>query len=702
MQKSSPNKKANLQNKSLIRTWIVVSLLVVIGVVSLRQGALFSLIEGSTQVANIHDFDGDGIVDSLDIDDDNDGILDVDEGCMTCGDSSLINGDFEDGPFPSGFTQTNEDNVGGWETTAPDNKIEIWKTGFYSVPSHHGDYHVEINSSHHAALFQRLCTRPGSSFSWSVWHRGRSGTDVAVVKIGDDLATAPVQVTMTTGNTAWVEYSGTYMIPADQALTYFIFESVSTAGGNITVGNFIDHIVITEAIEGDCLDTDLDGQPDHVDLDSDNDGILDIIEAGGVDADGDGMVDDATDTDGDGLADVFDNDNTDGPNATSCTLGTDCDLSGSTSSLFDTNGDGTYNVDLDPDADGIPNYRDIDADGDGIVDNIEGQTSDAYASPTGYDDDNDGIDNAYDTDCQGGCTNTDGTTLDVTGVAIVPTNTDLTDYPDYLDTDSDNDGESDMIEAYDTDDDGIANTTPSNSDTDNDGLDDSFDTVILGGSSASNSSNTDQTAWSFPNDDPDQAGGEPDWRDTGGSFPVEWLSFEANQMGANAILEWATATETNTDFFGIERSTDGKAYTEIGTEPAQGNADQTTNYRFVDRNLPPSASQQLFYRLKQVDLDGAFSYSAVKELAIDATNQTANLRVAPNPANHQVTIQYSQQISQSLPLTVYTLSGQTVYEGAISNPNGKLSIDVSSWQAGTYLVKAAGQENQPVKLWVQH
>ena len=54
-----------------------------------------------------------------------------------------------------------------------------------------------------------------------------------------------------------------------------------------------------------CDDTDSDGVFNHLDTDSDNDGIADIIEAGGIDANGDGLVDDNTDTDGDGLCDMY-------------------------------------------------------------------------------------------------------------------------------------------------------------------------------------------------------------------------------------------------------------------------------------------------------------------------------------------------------------------------------------------------------------
>lgn len=147
----------------------------------------------------------------------------------------------------------------------------------------------------------------------------------------------------------------------------------------------------------------------------------------------------------------------------------------------------------DSDLDGVPDSMDIDSDNDGIVDNVEAQSDAAYVAPTGLDDDNDGLDNAYD--------------IDDNGTAIVPVNTDGEDSPDYLDSDSDNDGVPDLIEGHDANGNGIADVVPvANADADGDGLNDSFDTV--GGPAANN-----ETGSNSPLQNTDGAGNR-DWRDT--------------------------------------------------------------------------------------------------------------------------------------------------------------------------------------------
>ena len=94
---------------------------------------------------------------------------------------------------------------------------------------------------------------------------------------------------------------------------------------------------------------------------------------------------------------------------------------------INTEAQNSCNASLDTDSDGIPNYLDLDSDGDGIPDNVEAQTTNAYIAPN----------NAY-----------DATGLDTAySSGLTPVNTDGTDNPDYLDTDSDNEGSDDTVEA---------------------------------------------------------------------------------------------------------------------------------------------------------------------------------------------------------------------------------------------------------------
>ncbi|QXP74030.1 T9SS type B sorting domain-containing protein [Tenacibaculum sp. AHE15PA] len=189
--------------------------------------------------------------------------------CNECGCTSNL---FENGSFEQptratrGFNQRDEDDVPGWDTTDPSNTIEIWYNNFQGVPAKEGVAFAELNSRNPGSLFQEYCTQPGDEINWSVSHRGRSGVDVATVKIGDDLATAGIVETMTDGNSAWGDYSGTYTVPVGQSTTVIAFDAFSTATGSLSVGNFIDDVKIT-ILRNNCVPVNVSIQePDAVEF----------------------------------------------------------------------------------------------------------------------------------------------------------------------------------------------------------------------------------------------------------------------------------------------------------------------------------------------------------------------------------------------------------------------------------------------------
>jgi hypothetical protein len=155
-----------------------------------------------------------------------------------------------------------------------------------------------------------------------------------------------------------------------------------------------------------------------------------------------------------------------------------------------TYGGGVDCTTVDTDSDGIPNYQDLDSDNDGIPDNVEAQTSLGYTAPSGSDSDNDGLDNAYETG----------------GISYVDTDGDGT--PDFMDTDSDNDGTNDTSEAA---------LTLSGTDSDGDGLDNAIDTTTGyddPGGDIDNPLNTTGGTLMLPDSDGDVAsGGDLDFRD---------------------------------------------------------------------------------------------------------------------------------------------------------------------------------------------
>lgn len=163
--------------------------------------------------------------------------------------AGLINGGFElPGLPPNGITITDASNVAGWNTTATDNKIEIWSTAFNGVTAFQGNQFAELNANQVSTLYQEASgIAAGSTVGWQFAHRGRAGTDVMRLLItdlgldnlfgtGDDTQLLSYQAS--TGNTAWSFHSGGGLTALGNNVR-FSFVSVSAAGG-ATVGNFLD------------------------------------------------------------------------------------------------------------------------------------------------------------------------------------------------------------------------------------------------------------------------------------------------------------------------------------------------------------------------------------------------------------------------------------------------------------------------------
>lgn len=113
-------------------------------------------------------------------------------------------------------------------------------------------------------------------------------------------------------------------------------------------------------------------------------------------------------------------------------------------------------------------------------------------------------------------------------------------------------------------------------------------------------------------------------------LPVTLLSFNARVTGQGISLYWATSSEINNDRFEIERSVDGTDFQKIGEVPGNGDSREVINYDYVD-NFPPLG--RIYYRLRQVDIDGAFEYSKVLAIDNDQYSESLEVMLYPNPSD---------------------------------------------------------------------
>ncbi len=156
-----------------------------------------------------------------------------------------------------------------------------------------------------------------------------------------------------------------------------------------------------------------------------------------------------------------------------------------------------------------------------------------------------------------------------------------------------------------------------------------------------------------------------------GVLPLTLLSFTATaQQNKAVLLSWTTANETNNNFFTIEKSRDGNSFTIAGTIAAKADGSTQNNYTFTD-NIPFTGTS--YYRLKQTDKDGKFTYSKVVPVNIAAL---AAMLIKPNPShNGRFSIDLGVE-RNNIRITATDNNGRTVYSKQLSSAQ-QLNIDLN-------------------------
>tara|TARA_B100000809_G_C14947883_1_gene462801 strand:- start:36 stop:836 length:801 start_codon:yes stop_codon:yes gene_type:complete len=166
------------------------------------------------------------------------------------------------------------------------------------------------------------------------------------------------------------------------------------------------------------------------------------------------------------------------------------------------------------------------------------------------------------------------------------------------------------------------------------------------------------------------------------TLPIELIDFDAKAIVNDYVkLDWQTASESQNDFFTIERSKNGIIWEEINRITGAENSSTLLNYSIMDYNPHTGLS---YYRLKQTDFDGEFEYSLVRSVNITTDN---NINIFPNPASNQITITGKQIAFEEI--NFYNTLGQNVTaltQQSIKN-GGQLIIDLSRLSQGMYYIK---------------
>ncbi len=172
-------------------------------------------------------------------------------------------------------------------------------------------------------------------------------------------------------------------------------------------------------------------------------------------------------------------------------------------------------------------------------------------------------------------------------------------------------------------------------------------------------------------------------------LPVELVDFKATTIGKQVELSWITAAEINNSHFEIERSLDGARFDFLGQKEGFGTSNTNNYYNFMDTEAVPG---ETYYRLKQVDYNGDYTYSDVVSVRIDSDQVIVN--VSPNPVTNTTVVRLGTDVAPNTVLELLSSTGQIVRTYKVQDDASSLEIDMTGLAEGIYLLSVANASRE--------
>ncbi len=176
-------------------------------------------------------------------------------------------------------------------------------------------------------------------------------------------------------------------------------------------------------------------------------------------------------------------------------------------------------------------------------------------------------------------------------------------------------------------------------------------------------------------------------------LPVSLLYFKGNSLDSKNILTWATASETNNDYFEIRRSTDGINFVTIGKVKGHGSSNSVYEYEFID---PTPSTGISYYQYIQYDFNGELSFSPIITIRSSVNNNSFS--VSPNPSTSSFAINFTS-LSEG-EFTVIDLLGKSLFTKTIKVGTEKIEIG-SELAKGAYVVRLSGTNGVSTQLIIK-
>jgi hypothetical protein len=171
------------------------------------------------------------------------------------------------------------------------------------------------------------------------------------------------------------------------------------------------------------------------------------------------------------------------------------------------------------------------------------------------------------------------------------------------------------------------------------------------------------------------------------ALPLSITSFDAFRKGTDGVLNWSVENQSSSNsYFAIERSFNGVDFTAIANVPVVYNGNSKGDYTYSDRNITTlKANGVIYYRLKQVDLDGRMVYSNIRNLKI---GNASLITVQPNPVINTTQLSFDASAACNVGIVITDAKGAVVATKNYKATAGfnKLPIEMSNYSKGNYIL----------------
>jgi hypothetical protein len=222
-------------------------------------------------------------------------------------------------------------------------------------------------------------------------------------------------------------------------------------------------------------------------------------------------------------------------------------------------------------------------------------------------------------------------------------------------------------------------------------IDDNSTILVYGGAKITSSGSSSEkikigNTEKYRGTDSDVIGAQMANQTTGGGFvgfsplPVKFIAFDVSKQNNYVLVEWITAEEVNSSYYQVERSLNGSDWTAIGTVNSSTNSNTTKSYSLIDKNI---SAKIIYYRIRQVDLDGKFVITPVRSIKMQNGNTEIKITAA---SNNSVYIHFSEEQKSCVMITITSFSGQSISKQTINHPVGQVMVQTRTTSHGAYIV----------------